>query len=167
MVCDALDPKPFIDRDGRAYLTWAGTGAIHSARLGPDRVSLVGSSVELIEADRDWENEVVEAPTLIQRNGSYYLFFSVNHWDSPAYAVGYARCTSPLGPCHQAPAPWLASQGQVQGPGGEDIFSDADGQLWMVFHAWIGTVGYPHGARSLFVIPLTITGARPEIRARP
>src|SRR5207248_1430594 len=59
MVCDALDPKPFIDRDGRAYLTWAGTGAIHSARLGPDRVSLVGSSVELIEADRDWENTVV------------------------------------------------------------------------------------------------------------
>jgi len=49
----------------------------------------------------------------------------------------------------------------VRGPGGQDFFTDTKGQLWMVFHAWIGTVGYPRGARYLFVVPVSITGDKP------
>ena len=104
---------------------------------------------------------------MVQHAGRYFLFFSANHWDSPAYDIGYATCGSPLGPCPQTRGPWIAAQGQVRGPGGEDFFTDTNGQLWMVFHAWIGTVRYPHGARSLFVVPVTITTEKPTITPTP
>ena len=40
----------------------------------------------------------------------------------------------------------MAANGNAYGPGGQEFFADAGGQLWMAFHAWVGDdVGYAGG----------------------
>jgi beta-xylosidase len=161
--CDAYDAQPFIDADHNAYLLWAQQGGIRASRLSADHRHFVGRSVEILRADHAWEGGVVEAPELVRHGTDLWLFFSGNRWDRRAYAIGVARCSSPLGSCAASPRPWLASQATVLGPGGEDVFADDHGRSWMAFHGWIDHVGYPDGARSLFIVPITLTGARPVV----
>ncbi len=56
------------------------------------------------------------------------------------------------------------SQPNLEGPGGETVFTDKQGQLQMAFQAWLpGAVGYPH-PRLLFIRPLVIADGVPEVR---
>jgi len=73
------------------------------------------------------------------------------------------RTKSPAGPCTKpADGPWLASTAKAEGPWGADVFVDANGQTWMTLHAWVrGKVGYPQGARNLFVVRLTFVDGAP------
>lgn len=160
-ICDAYDPYPYIDVENNGFLLWAQNGGIRAARLTADLRHLAGPSVEILHADHAWEGGIVEAPAMVRRGKDLSLFFSGNRWDTSRYALGATRCSSPLGPCEASPRPWLASQGSVRGPGGADVFADSQAKTWMVFHAWIGRVGYPKGARSLFIVPVTFSGGRP------
>ena len=158
----AIDPSPFADSSGALYLVWKNENVIVSQRLGADGRSLVGSPTPLLGADQAWEAGIVEGPAMTQAGGRYYLFYSGNQWQSANYAIGYAVCTSPSGPCVKAPGPWLASGVGVEGPGGPDFFTDPSGQLWMSLHAWAGgQVGYPQGARDLFVLKLSFPNGVP------
>ena len=161
----AIDPSPFVDTDGRAYLLWKSdeTQGIVSQELAPDGRGLIGQPQPLIGADQSWEAGVVEAPSMVGYEGRYYLFYSGNNWSTPSYAVGYAVCDTPLGPCTKPMGgPWLASTSKAEGPGGEEVFVDDQGQLWMCLHAWVrGKVGYPNGARNLFVVRLTFVNGQP------
>ena len=162
----AIDPSPFVDVDGRTYLLWksyGGPDGIVIRELAPDGLSFVGETQELLDADQDWEGGLVEAPSMVAHEGRYYLFYSGNDWATVAYGVGYAVCDSPLGPCTKPGAgPWLGSTDKAEGPGGAEVFADEQGRLWMVFHAWVGgKVGYPDGARNLFVLPLDFVDGVP------
>ena len=162
----AIDPSPFVDVDGRTYLLWksyGGPDGIVARELAPDGLSFVGETHELIDADQGWEGGLVEAPSMVAHEGRYYLFYSANDWATAAYGVGYAVCDSPLGPCTKPGAgPWLGSTDKAQGPGGAEVFTDEQGRLWMVLHAWVGgKVGYPDGARNLFVVPLDFVNGVP------
>ncbi len=163
----AIDPSPAIDAEGRAYLYWkeyGRTDGIVGQELTPDGLGLAGEPTVLLTADEAWEGGIVEGPSVVENEGRYYLFYSGNQWSTAAYAMGYAVCTTPLGPC-LAPAggPWLASTDRAEGPGGGEIFRDDDGQIWLVLHAWVrGRVGYPDGARNLFVVPLVFSAGIPS-----
>jgi beta-xylosidase len=163
----AIDPSPIVDTDGRAYLLWKSDEAtgIVAQELAPDGRSLVGESRTLIRADQGWEAGVVEAPSMVGYEGRYYLFYSGNDWSTANYAVGYAVCDSPLGPCTKpADGALLGSTDKAEGPGGQDVFVDERGQLWMALHAWVrGKVGYPGGARNLFVVRLTFVNGAPVV----
>jgi hypothetical protein len=163
----AIDPSPFVDADGRAYLQWKSDEAagIVAQELTPDGRGLVGEPRPLIRADQSWEAGVVEAPSMVGFEGRYYLFYSGNDWSTSSYAVGYAVCDSPMGPCTKpVDGPWLTSTDKAEGPGGEDVFVDEGGQLWMALHAWVrGKVGYPQGARNLFVVRLTFLNGAPVV----
>jgi glycosyl hydrolase family 43 len=150
LLCDAIDPHPFIDANGTPYLLWAGGGTIHGAPLSADLRTLVAPPTQLIGADQTWEVGTVEAPAMLDHNGAYFLFFSGNRIDAD-YAIGYAFCQTPLGPCQQAAGASITSGGAVLGPGGADFFDGPNHQLWMSFHAWVGATGYPHGVRSFFI----------------
>jgi hypothetical protein len=44
------------------------------------------------------------------------------------------------------------------------VFVGAQGQLRMTLHAWVrGRVGYPQGARNLFVVRLTFVDGVPTV----
>ena len=62
-----------------------------------------------------------------------------------------------------ADEPILASDAGMKGPGGESVFADASGALWMAFDAWVpGAVGYPN-SRSLYLRHLSTSGAVPTV----
>ncbi len=160
----AIDPSPFVAADGQAFLLWKDQSedAVVASRVSDDGRGLVGDTRVLLRADQAWEAGVVEGPSMVAERGQYHLFYSANDWRTADYAVGYAVCEGPLGPCDKPSAgPWLASSNGAQGPGGPELFRDAAG-LWMAVHAWVGgRVGYPDGARNLFVLRMVFTEAGP------
>jgi hypothetical protein len=160
MICprrgDAIDPSPFVDSDGTVYLTWRGADAkIWSQRLASDGLRFDGDAHPLIGADQPWEGNVVEGPSMVRAGGRYYLFYSGSHWDTANYAVGYAVCESPTGPCTKpSPAASFGTSGTIVAPGGQEFFTDAGGQLWMAYHAYTDpNVGYPN-SRRLHLMPV-------------
>ena len=171
LVCPrggALDASPVVGPDGRAYLVWKqyerdATGIVVQ-ELSDDGRRLVGPSRLLLEADQPWEGGTVEAPSMVAADGRYYLFYSGNDWATAQYAIGYAVCETPLGPCTKAPGPWLSSTKKAKGPGGQEVFTDEHGHLWLALHAWISDkIGYPDGARNLFVLPLEFVNGAPTV----
>ncbi len=157
-ICQAdeggsIDASPFRDADGTLYLYWKNDGNccmmptyLYGQSLSPDGRSLTGEAVRLVRNDMPWKGPVVEAPTMWIQDGHYYMFYSANVYAGEAYAVGYATCEGPLGPCIDAEEnPILASdmtnQPLVVGPGHQTVFSDDAGNTWMVYHIWQVTPG--------------------------
>jgi beta-xylosidase len=139
----SIDASPFRDDDGRLYLLWKNDGNalgqttyIYAQRLSDDGLALVGEAKKIEQNDAGWEGGVVEGPQLWKEDGRYYLFYSGNAFDGDLYAVGYATCESPLGPCTDAPEnPILKSACDASGPGHHTLVRDGD-TTWIVYHAW-------------------------------
>jgi len=139
----SIDASPYRDGDGTLYLVWKNDGnnvglgtTIWAQRLSPDGLRLVGPRRPLERNDRPWEAMVVEGPVLWKHDGRYTLFYSGNAYDSDSYAVGYATCDTPLGPCRDAPEnPILKKRCRALGPG-HNALLEVGGQTWIVYHAW-------------------------------
>jgi beta-xylosidase len=174
--CGAIDPSPFVDPSGRAYLLWKSDENSPSCRTAPrlwsqglrdDGLAVLGPPTPLLAMDSSWERPIVEGPSMIRHEDLYYLFYSANWYDSADYAVGYATCRTPVGPCTKVTTtgPLLKSSGSMLGPGGQEFFTDAGGNPWMVHHAWTA----PHaayaqgGVRSLRIARVRFDGNSPMI----
>ncbi len=155
MICDVgragtIDPSPFVDVDGALYLLFAEhePSRIVAQRLRDDGLAMSGPPSTLVVADRDWEDGTVEGPAMAYADGGYHLFYSANDWNSDAYAIGHAVCDRPTGPCTKTSRPVLGSQGALVSPGGQELYRDSTGALWMAFHAYTKpAVGYPNSRR--------------------
>jgi hypothetical protein len=166
----SIDPSSFTDTNGSPYLVWKsggpGSSRLWSQPLAPSGTAFVAgtSPTLLLVPDQAWEAGTVEAPDLVIAGGRYYLFFSGNNWNSGNYAVGVATCSGPLGPCRDAtPDAILTSGPGMDGPGGESVFTDAAGNFWIAFHAWVpGAVGFPN-SRDLYIRPLSFSGPVPVV----
>jgi arabinan endo-1,5-alpha-L-arabinosidase len=142
----AIDAATFLDDDGTRYLLWKNDGNccgldtwLQIAPLGDDGLTLAGKTTKLVKQDQAWEGNLVEAPTMVERDGTYVLMYSANDYGSDAYAVGYATADSPTGPFTKADEPLLttdASEGRFVGPGGQDVVTAPDGSDRLVFHTW-------------------------------
>ncbi len=141
----SIDPSPFRDEDGSLYLLWKNDGNccgkstwIYAQRLSADGRRLVGRRARLLTADQwQWEGPLVEAPTLWLEGGRYVLFFSASAYNTADYAVGYATCAGPLGPCEASPRnPILKTRCRAAGPGHQAVVRTAGGEEWLVYHAW-------------------------------
>jgi hypothetical protein len=169
----SIDPSPFIDNDGKAYLLWKNDGnccgkpvGIWIQQLSNDGLMIIGSPTELIQKDQSWEDPLIEGPSMVEEDGEYYLFYSANWWNSEYYAIGYAVCESITGLCIKPlTEPFFASKGNVLGPGGQEFFEDTKGDLWMAYHAWTApNVGYENsGKRSLRIEPVAFADGKPVI----
>ena len=173
----SIDPSPFVDADGRAYLVWKSddnaieeSPSLWGAPLQPDGLGLAGPSVELLRHDADWERPLIEAPSLIRTADGpegYMLFYSGGWWESDRYAVGYATGPGPLGPFHKetVDGPWLASELGMAGPGGAEVFTATDGEWRIALHAWTPPrIGYAAGGkRSLWIEPLAFDDGGPVV----
>jgi hypothetical protein len=128
-----IDPAPFVDVDGQAYLLYetgrdaAGNIAatISAIRLAPDLVRATRSRVPLLTGTQWWElrgsDLIVEGPWLHRHRSSYYLFYSGGDF-AGNYAMGYAVGSSPLGPFRKSRAnPILKGNSAVVGPGGGSV----------------------------------------------
>ena len=165
-----IDPSPFIDSSGQAYLyvstdrSCSGGSCtlkptISVIPLTPDLLHASGSRVALFSGDvGTWEASGVNAPTvegpsMELHNGTYYLFYSGGSWQA-AYGMGYATATSPTGPFAKSPSnPILAQSSAALSPGGGDaLLTGPHGGLWMVYHGRDSTYTEP---RTLRLDPFT------------
>ena len=160
--CDAdpdgsIDPEPFIDTDGSAYLLWKSAGIpgstptrLWSRRLSPDGRSFAylssprlllatdpGTFINGIPQEDTWEGHGIENPSMAHQGGSYWLTYSANEWRSGDYRTGQAVCEGPMGPCvRSSRSPLLPNTGSELGRGGASMFVDSGGQLRMINHSW-------------------------------
>jgi len=166
-----IDPAPFMDGDGKAYLYFKVDNPYHIIavlRLRPDLLHAAGPPKELFTLSQGWENgaySTVEAPYTIKHGRLYYLFYSGSSWTS-TYAMGYATATSPLGPFRKSPRnPILRGTAAVPGPGGGSVVAGPHGGLWMVYHGWTGGPGNDQGGlRTLRIDPLVWHGDQVTVR---
>jgi beta-xylosidase len=178
-----IDASPFRDADGRLYLYYkADANAVGKPTdlfvqsMAADGLGLTGEPVKLLTNDQPWEAHVIESPTMVRRGDAYVLFYSANHfgWEAhqrlSPYAMGYATCAGPLGPCTDAPEnPLLYSYtdrkaGCLSGPGHQAVF-EADGRQYILFHAHIARGGCQNAkkGRQMYIAPLGWEGGKPVI----
>jgi beta-xylosidase len=74
-----IDPCPFWDEDGRAYLVHAFAGSragiksvIHVSEMAPDGLSLLGEDRLVFDGHKD--HPTIEGPKFYKRHGYYYIF---------------------------------------------------------------------------------------------
>jgi beta-xylosidase len=162
----AIDAAAFTD-DGSRYLLFKNDGNccgqdtwLQIAPLAEDGLSLTDDPEKLIKQDQAWEDYVIEAPTLVTRDGSYVLFYSANDYGSDKYATGYATADAVTGPYTKADEPFLttdSSDGAYLGPGGQDVVALPGGEELLAFHSW--DEGYIY--RGMHVEPLSWDGSTP------
>ncbi len=180
----SIDADAFRDSDGKLYLYFKNDGNRVHARtslwgqpLAPDGLSVTGQPAELVKDDQGWEARVVEAPTMVRSPAGYELFFSggffgwnVEEGGLSPYAMGYASCSGPLGPCQAAAEnPILHSfydrhAGCLSGPGHQSIF-EAGSHAFMSFHAWEASSGCRKvdDRRYLYIAPIFWKDGKPQI----
>jgi beta-xylosidase len=173
----SIDPNPFVAADGSAWLIWKSEGTtageptrIWSQPLNSDGRALAGQPTELLHTELPWEQPIIEGPAMwLAPDGHLILFYSANRWQTASYAIGWASCTSPAGPCQRGTSqPWLSTAGARAGPGGPSVFSDIAGRTYLAFHAWHAPfVGYPQGARRFYIVGLSVVAGAPVIANAP
>lgn len=179
-----IDADAFRDTDGKMYLYYKNDGnrvgkssAIWAQQLGPDGTTLLGQPAAITRDSKGWQQKLIEAPTMVTVPGAgYQLFYSGGYfgWNpdqriSP-YAMGYATCSTPLGPCKDvSDKPYLHSfndrdAGCLSGPGHQSIFQAA-GRSFIAFHAWASTKGCRKAddKRYLYIAPIRWENGKPVL----
>ncbi len=178
LICQAdeggsIDASPYTDEAGDRYLYWKNDGNaigrptwLYGARLSADGRKIDGEPVQLLRNDADWEAHVIEAPQMVRHDDRLYLFYSANAFDKDVYALGYATCDAPLGPCRKAAEnPILRSSPQAEGPGHGFLVTTPAGETWMLYHAWPGgAVGSVTPGRQLWLDRVDWEEGRPVVR---
>lgn len=156
----SIDPSPFVDAGGDAYLLWKADAnavgrrsSLWVQRLSDDGRRLDGEPNRILDRDRRWERPLIEAPSLVRAAGRYWLLYSAGMFNSAGYAMGLAVGDGPCGPFQKLSVHrrWVGSDRSGAGPGGQEPFTDHRGELRLAYHAWQpGSVGYRSGGeRSL------------------
>ena len=168
-----IDVSPFQDGD-ESWLVFKTDGnccgvptRFLTQRLEAHSLQLVGKPVviEGLAADQPWEGRVIEAPQMLRRDGRHRLFYAANDYGGGDYAIGYADCDSPRGPCRDAAEnPILRGGRGVVGPGHQSLFVFR-GQTWITYHGWrIGPGRRRY--RAMYLDQVDWRSGRPVIRPR-
>jgi hypothetical protein len=162
-----IDPAPFVDGDGQAYL-YLSTGrrceapapggacpwdrTISVIPLAADLLTASGPRLPLFEAESaGWEvgsfGPVVENPWPVKSGSTYVLLYSGGAY-TRAYGMGYATSSSPTGPfVKSAGNPILAEAAGVLSPGGGMLATGPRGGSWLVYHGRRGSYSSPRELR--------------------
>lgn len=139
-----IDPGHVVDGDGNRYLHLSEGKAV---RLAADGLSVVGKPVTVYEGwqyPADWDTECfcLESPKLAYHGGYYYLTSAEGGTAGPAtsHMAVAARSKSVMGPWENSPYnPVVHTYGadeQWWSKGHATIFDDADGNWWIIYHAY-------------------------------
>lgn len=90
---DGIDPCVLVDKDGQAYIYWAGNG-LRMARLKPNMMELA-SEPKLVEG---LPEGFKEGPFVFERDGKYYFTFPWVRKKDGTETLAYAMGDHPMGP---------------------------------------------------------------------
>ena len=158
----SIDPSVFTDANGASYIYWKNDGnSINkpsSLWVQPldANYKLTGTATSILASTQIWQNGIIEGPNMTVINGKYYLFYGGSRYYDSTYAIGYATCTSAIGPCTDSSITrFLGSMGDMYGPGSPEIFKDSQGNSIMAFAAWHGAMTGSTAFRALYEVILT------------
>lgn len=148
----SIDPA-WLKHRGKVYLVWKNAGVpgskptqVVARQMTADgsRFAPGAKTKVLLQTAARWEGNVIEAPSPVKYDGRIYLFYSAHKYTTAKYAIGYAVCSGPLGPCKRpVDKPLLARDSVVAGPGAQTPVVDDQGRLRLAYSAWrTGHVGY-------------------------
>lgn len=140
-----IDPGHIVDKDGNRYLHLS-EGTV--VRLAKDGLSVIGEPVTVYkgwEYPEDWNVECfcLESPKLIYKDGFYYLTSAEGGTAGPAtsHMVVSARSRSVTGPFENSPynpvVHTYSTSDEWWSKGHGTIFDDADGNWWIIYHAYL------------------------------
>lgn len=174
---NAIDPNLIIDAAGQPWLTfgsfWSG---IQLMQLDTKTFKLASSrETRYTLASNDADNNAIEAPYLIYRDGYYYLFASIDFCCRGAdstYRTVVGRARAITGPYFNADGTrmgdqanftvLLAGAGSVAGPGGESIYRDGNTDV-IIYHYYDVNDG---GAIKFFIKQLIWSNGWPRVDAQ-
>ncbi len=163
-----IDVSLYIDDNGKPYVFFVrllNTGSeVWVAELADDLMTIKTSTMkQCIAVSQPWEQvwgRVNEGPFVVKRNGTYYLSYSANSYESQLYGVGYATASSPMGPwTKSATNPILQKPGNLVGVGHHAIFTDKAGKMRIVFHAHYNQ--YNIHPRAMYISDITFGDGSP------
>lgn len=106
----------------------------------PRTIDLNSTPTLCVDPVEPWEAVVAEGPTVLKRNGKYYMFYSAFGALEPNYAVALAVADHPMGPWIKQPTPYNPFVKRndtigLYGPGHGDWAVGPDGiSDWYVHH---------------------------------
>lgn len=135
-----IDPYPFMDDDGQAYL-YFGNGTPTVFKLKPDMISFDGDPATIRL------KEFREGIVVFKRHGKYYFMWSIDDARSPDYRVGYGIADSPFGPVTSLEKDFivLRQHGLAKGTAHHSVVNVPGTDRWYVAyhrHAVPGGGGY-------------------------
>ncbi len=138
-----IDNSLFIDDDGTPYLSFVrfnDGNNIWIAEMEDDLVTIKDETMtKCLHVSQQWEEvwpRVNEGSFITKHNGTYYMTYSANSYESQFYGVGVAKATDIMGPwVKYENNPILQMPGDLVGVGHSAMFTDKDGNLRKVFHA--------------------------------
>lgn len=141
----SIDTSLYIDDDGIPYLyfvRFTGGNVIWVAQMTDDLMKIKPETLtQCLKAEAPWEllqANVAEGPSILKKNGTYYLIYSANHFQNKGYGVGYATSDSPMGPWTkygQNPLLQGDTTTGLVGTGHGAPFQCKDGSWKYIFHA--------------------------------
>lgn len=141
----AIDSSLFIDDDGTPYIyfvRFTNGNVIWMAELEDDWETIKEETLTMCleTAESGWEallGKVNEGPSVVKKEGVYYMLYSANDYRSQDYGVGYAMSNAPSGPWEkQESNPILQNPPNgLVGTGHGAYFTDKKGNEKYVFHA--------------------------------
>lgn len=147
-VCDekrdnTIDPSPYRDTDGKTYLFWKTKEMVNGdsktiiwlGELDADAQLQPGSIKALLQNDRKWEGEHIEAPTMIKRRGLYYLFYSAGASTPEGYQVSYATAAKIDGPYSKSDETILGGNKCMKGAGHQSIIPWQSNDYLIYYHS--------------------------------
>ena len=150
----SIDPEPFVDADGSLHLIWKSDAnalnrSLSTASAGDDgRTCWVNRS----SATRDQDGSA-RWSRIQRRCKTVSPICSTRATGGGNYALGFAICDGPSGPCQKPldepffSLPTSRIGGEI-GPGGGSFFRDQDGNPWIAYHAWRSpSAGYASGGQ--------------------
>lgn len=159
-----IDPDQFIDEDGSRWVTWKIDGnsiqsdstPIMLQQVDSDGLTKIGDAVQILDRD-DADGPLVEAPSLVKIDGTYYLTFSSNMYNTDYYDTSFATSgvvTDSFVKAQAPDAPLLQTGDQaLDSPGGADMLVTDSGN----FMAWHGDC--PEG-RCMFISTFSATDGK-------
>ncbi|WP_241847449.1 family 43 glycosylhydrolase [Streptomyces sp. CB02009] len=165
----AIDASSYTE-NGTRHLLWKSDGNccgldtwLHIQPVSWDGTRVTGEPVRLLRQDRAWEGGLVEAPTLVKRDGRYVLLYSAGDYRTTGYATGWAIADALTGPYVKGDEPLLTTDsfsGTIGGPGGQDVVTGPGGRDRILFHGR----GADPSRRALYVADLGFADGRPVVR---
>ncbi len=152
----ATDPAVFEETGTRSLVYRVGGNAsgvpaeIYLRELSANGLSFApGSAPQLLFASAagNWEGNRLESPTLVKRNGGYYVFFGGNDAAGDLHRLGAAHAAALTGPWTKATLPLLGNNATWLGPGSGTVLTVGT-EDYLLYSGWpLTSAGLPDFAR--------------------